>query len=220
MSISSQLVLPSPTKIGLVFAFSLSLGAMHVTAADLRAPTAPGTLAPSQVQVPAPTVATGNGAIVQPSAKGTLSTIVRPEIKLPVKDNNLIVAPASISVKQIEVGPNEFPSATNAQYKVGFECTIRVTPAQKDYSKFPRHTCFLDQPRTSSLNGLNIVRVDSWPSADGVTTKIVMIADKNSVKNPNPHRIRTAFQLMHETSASANKVVLNDFVYADGLLKK
>ena len=73
------------------------------------------------------------------------------------------------------------------------------------------------QPRTSALNGLPIYRVDYFPSVDGITTKIVMVADKNA-KNPNPGRIRTAFQLMHEKNETTRNTVLKDFVYADGLL--
>ena len=124
---------------------------------------------------------------------------------------------ASMTVKQIDIKPSEFPQITASQYKVAFECKIATSKPQTDYSKFPRYSCFLDQPRTSAMNGLPIYRVDYFPSADGITTKIVMVADKNA-KNPNPGRIRTAFQLMHEKNETTRNTVLKDFVYADGLL--
>lgn len=124
---------------------------------------------------------------------------------------------ASMTVKQIDIKPAEFPQITASQYKVAFECKIATQKPQTDYSKFPRYSCFLDQTRTSAMNGLPIYRVDYFPSADGITTKIVMVADKNA-KNPNPGRIRTAFQLMHEKNETTRNTVLKDFVYADGLL--
>ncbi len=124
---------------------------------------------------------------------------------------------ASMTVKQIDVKPGEFPQITASQYKVAFECKIATSKPQTDFSKFPRYSCFLDQPRTSAMNGLPIYRVDYFPSVDGITTKIVMVADKNA-KNPNPDRIRAAFQLMHEKNETTRNTVLKDFVYADGLL--
>ena len=124
---------------------------------------------------------------------------------------------ASMTVKQIDIKPAEFPQITASQYKVAFECKIATQKPQTDYSKFPRYSCFLDQTRTSAMNGLPIYRVDYFPSADGITTKIVMVADKNA-KNPNLGRIRTAFQLMHEKNETTRNTVLKDFVYADGLL--
>jgi hypothetical protein len=160
-----------------------------------------------------PLRAPGAGPLTSPL---TLNTDIR---AIP-KDQSALFASPSISVKQIEVKPTEFPPVGADQYKVGFECIIKVTPVQKDYSKYPRYTCFIDKPKTSAMNALEIVRVDSWPSADGITTKIVMIADKKSAKNPNPGRIRTAFQLMHEVTETNFKPVLKDFFYADGLLKK
>ncbi len=208
-------VLNNSSKLAVVIAFSYGLGTFSAYALELRAP-----VAPSHPPASAPTPIPAQQApkiqtiplITQPTAP--------PEIKLSPKDQGMLFAPPSIAVKQIEVKQNEFPPATNDQYKVGFECTLKVTPTQKDYSKYPRYTCFIDKPRTSTMNALEIVRVDSWPSADGITTKIVMIADKKSAKNPNPGRIRTAFQLLHEVSETNYKTALKDFVYADGLLKK
>lgn len=124
---------------------------------------------------------------------------------------------ASMTVKQIDIKPGEFPQITASQYKVAFECKISTSKPQTDYSKFPRYSCFLDQPHTSTLNGLPIYRVDYFPSADGITTKIVMVADKHA-RNPNPGRIKAAFQLMHEKNETTRNTVLKDFVYADGLL--
>ena len=204
MPTTTKLALHCTAKLGLGLAFGLTLTVGSATA-ELRAPIAAQPAAA--------------GAQLAPNS-APIPSLTRPEIKLPNKDSGILFAAPSITVKQIDVKPKEFPPVSATQYKVGFECSIRVTPAQKDYSKFPRHTCFIDQPRTAVLNGLTIVRVDSWPSADGVTSKIVMIADKNSVKNPNPYRIRTAFQLLYETTEKDSKPVLKDFVYADGLLKK
>jgi hypothetical protein len=215
MLMIAKSVLNSSLKLALAIALSFSLGTVSAYALELRPPSAPPA-APATTPTPttaqqAPKIQT-IPSITQPTAP--------PEIKPSPKDQGMLFAPPSIAVKQIEVKQNEFPPATNDQYKVGFECTLKVTPTQKDYSKYPRYTCFIDKPRTSTMNALEIVRVDSWPSADGITTKIVMIADKKSAKNPNPGRIRTAFQLMHEVSETNYKPVLKDFVYADGLLKK
>ena len=195
-----------------LFAASAALTHPNVSAVELRAPQLPQAQPPQPNSTPA----------LQPSRMPASTPVLVPntEAALGKKDQGLLFASPSINVKQIEVKASEFPIATAEQYKVGFECTISALPSQKDYSKYPRHTCFIDQPRTTTLNSLNIARVDSWPSADGITTKIIMIADKKSAKNPNPYRIRTAFQLLHETSPTVSKPVLKDFAYADGLLKK
>ena len=124
---------------------------------------------------------------------------------------------ATLAVKQIEVKPGEFPPFTGNQIKVAFECRIGAAPAQTDYSKFPRYTCFLDQKRTADLNQLPIRRVDYFPSGDGITTKVTVVADRTAV-NARPGRIRAAFQLMHEPHAGAGQPVLKDFVFADGLI--
>lgn len=148
--------------------------------------------------------------------------IVAPQqLKVPASGDKPVlrqVSTATMTVKQIEAKLTEFPQITANQYKVAFECRITATPAQTDHSKFPRYSCALDQTRTSTLNGLPIYRVDNFPAADGVLTRIVMVADK-SAKNPNPGRIRTAFQLIYEKSASASEPVQKDFSYVDALLK-
>ncbi len=158
--------------------------------------------------------------VAAPQLSNSAPGAIQPTINESLKNHGVLFAAPSITVKQIEVKPTEFPPVAANQYKVGFECTIKVIPPPKNHSEYPRYTCFIDQPRTTTLNALTIDRVDGWPSADGVTSKIVMLANKQSEKNPKPGRIRTAFQLMHETSPTVSKPVLKDFVYADGLLKK
>ena len=100
-------------------------------------------------------------------------------------------ATATLAVKQVETKPGEFPPAAANQVKVAFECRIAATPAQTDYSKFPRFSCALDQKRTAEMSQLALYRVDYFPSADGVTAKVTVVADR-SAQNPKPGRIRAA----------------------------
>ena len=149
----------------------------------------------AQIQSPLSTQPTRDGLqLKSPTAAG--------RAQLSVPDS------ASMTVKQIGIKPGEFPQITASQYKVAFECRITTSKPQTNHSTFPRYSCFLDQPRTSALNRLPIYRVDYFPSVDGITTKIVMVADKNA-KNPNPGRIRTAFQLMHEKNETTRNTVRN-----------
>jgi hypothetical protein len=148
------------------------------------------------------------------------SIVATPQLKMPANSYKPIlqqVSTATMSVKQIEAKLGEFPQITTNQYKIAFECHIKATPTQTDHSRFPRYSCVLDQMRTSVLNNLPISRVDYFPSATGVLTRIVMVADKNA-KNPNPGRILTAFQLIHEKNETTREKMLKDFVYADGWL--
>ena len=177
-----------------------------------------------------PVLVIATSALLSLSVGQAIARVQSPLSSQPIRDGLQLKSPAtagrlqlavpdsaSMTVKQIDIKPGEFPQITASQYKVAFECKITTSKPQTDYSTFPRHSCFLDQPRTSAMNGLPIHRVDYFPSADGITTKIVMVADKNA-KNPNPDRIRTAFQLMHEKNNTTRNTVLKDFVYADGLL--
>lgn len=177
-----------------------------------------------------PLLVFATSALLSLSAGQAIARVQSPLSSQPIRDSLQLKSPAtagrlqltvpdsaSMTVKQIDIKPGEFPQITASQYKVAFECKIAPSKPQTDYSTFPRYSCFLDQPRTSAMNGLPIYRVDYFPSVDGITTKVVMVADKTS-KNPNPGRIRTAFQLMHEKNDTTRNTVLKDFVYADGLL--
>lgn len=140
----------------------------------------------------------------------------------PNPDRSTLTAPgsggsASIVVRQIQTTPTEFPPVMQNQYKVGFECSIKNPNSQAGNVKYPRYRCFLDQTRTATLNAMGIHRVDNFPSIDGITTKIIVVANK-SAQNPMPGRIRSAFQLYLEKSEADSAPVLKDFVYADGLL--
>lgn len=126
-------------------------------------------------------------------------------------------ATATLAVKQVETKPGEFPPAAANQVKVAFECRIAATPAQTDYSKFPRFSCALDQKRTAEMSQLALYRVDYFPSADGVTAKVTVVADR-SAQNPKPGRIRAAFQLMLEKSAGSGEPVYKDYIFADGVI--
>ncbi|MEQ1519600.1 MAG: hypothetical protein ABL931_24260 [Usitatibacteraceae bacterium] len=181
---------------------------------------------PSRINLRAATRAFTLGVLLATSAFAQVrSTLPAP----PIRDSSLLKAPSanervqvglaegvSMSVKQIETTVGEFPQMTANQYKLAFECRIAPSKPQTDFSKFPRYSCFLDQPRTRAVSDLSIRRVDYFPSVDGIATKIVMVVD-NSGRKPNPERIRTAFQLIHEKNEVTRSAVLKDFVYVDGL---
>ena len=122
---------------------------------------------------------------------------------------------STIVVKQLVVKSNEFPALISGQMKVAFECTIFNVPVQTDFGIFPRYRCDLDKPRTVDINKLTIQRVDQFPSVDGITTKIVVVAHHSSTNAPSPSRLRAAFQLYRDQSASTTVAVLKDFLYAD-----
>jgi len=122
---------------------------------------------------------------------------------------------ATIEVKPLVVKANEFPPVIAGQMKVAFECTILHTPPQARFDVFPRYRCDLDKPRTVEINPLTIQRVEQFPSVDGITTKVVVIAHRSSKDGANPTRLRAAFQLYRDQSASNSVALLNDFLYAD-----
>jgi len=140
------------------------------------------------------------------------STLLTPSLKKSSKQ-------PAIEVRSLVLKPGEFPPASPAQYKVAFECTIRNIPPQTDFDLFPRYRCDLDKVRTVEVNRLPIYRIDIFPSADGITTKIVLIANKNAKDMTLPNHIRAALQLYRDQSAKEGVSVLKDFFYADGLLE-
>lgn len=123
-----------------------------------------------------------------------------------------------IVVKPVAVRADEFPPAAPGQFKVGFECTIRLAVPQTDSRRFPRYRCDLDREQTARLNRLPLARVGVYPSADGITTKIVVIVEKSAQTTlERPARLHAAFQLYRDTSDKQTAAVLADYVYADGL---
>ncbi len=123
----------------------------------------------------------------------------------------------TIEVRPLAVKANEFPPAISNQMKVAFECTIRNAPPQIDFSTFPRHRCDLDKLRTLELNKLTIQRIDQFPSADGITIKIVVIARNPLKDEPSPTRFHAAFQLYLDQPAGNSVAVLKEFLYADAM---
>ena len=123
----------------------------------------------------------------------------------------------TIEVKPLVVKANEFPAVILGQMKVAFECTILHTPPQTRFDVFPRYRCDLDKPRTVEINPLTIQRVDQFPSVDGITTKVVVIAHKPSKDAATPPRLRAAFQLYRDQSAGNSVALLKDFLYADAM---
>ncbi len=125
---------------------------------------------------------------------------------------------ATIGIKRLAVKPNEFPPIGPDQYKVAFECTIRGAPQQTDFNVFPRYRCDLEKARTVEINKLTIQRVDQFPSIDGITTKIVVIAKKITSSQPGPNQIHAAFQLYRDQSAESSSAMLKDFLIVDATL--
>ncbi len=124
---------------------------------------------------------------------------------------------ASISVAQAPARPAEFPPATAGQVKVAFECRIGLAKPQVDFSRFPRVRCEIDRARTVQLNGLRLARADSFFSGDGMTTKTVLVYEKNALV-ALPAKIRAAFQLYQDSSAVDSRSLLADVVYADAVI--
>ncbi len=125
---------------------------------------------------------------------------------------------ATIVIKTLAVKPNEFPPIGPDQFKVAFECTIRGASQQTDFNVFPRYRCDLDKARTVELNKFTIQRVDQFPSIDGITTKIVVIAKKATSSQPGPNQLHVAFQLYRDQSAESSAAMLKDFLMADATL--
>lgn len=123
----------------------------------------------------------------------------------------------AIEVTPLAVKANEFPSAVSGQMKVAFECTIVNVPPQSEFDVFPRYRCDLDKPRTVEINKLTIQRVDQFPSVDGITTKIVVVAHHSSKDTPRPARLHAAFQLYRDQSAGNSVGMLKEFLYVDAM---
>ena len=118
---------------------------------------------------------------------------------------------STIEVRALVVKLNEFPPVISGQIKVAFECTILHAPPQTDFDVFPRYRCDLDKPRTVEMNRLTIQRVDQFPSVDGITTKIVIVAHNSSKDTAIPSRLRAAFQLYRDQSVSNSVAMLKEF---------
>ncbi len=175
-------------------------------AGHAQLPNAPAALkptAPTSSLLPRPESL--SAAPTSPAASAS-SSLAPPTVSTPKTKQ------ASIDIKILSVKPNEFPPINPDQYKVAFECTIRGVPLQTDFNVFPRFRCDLDKARTGETNKLTIQRVDQFPSIDGITTKIVVIAKKMSLGNAGPTQFHAAFQLYRDQSAESSAAILKDFL--------
>ena len=169
---------------------------------------------PAALKPPAP----ASSLLPRPALPSTSPTASTSSALAPPTISALKTRPAAIDIKTLAVKPNEFPPIGTDQYKVAFECTIRGVPHQTDFSVYPRYRCDLDKPRTGELNKLTILRVDQFPSIDGITTKIVVIAKKTALGQPSPTQFHAAFQLYRDKSADSGAAMFKDFILADALL--
>lgn len=124
---------------------------------------------------------------------------------------------ASINVSQAPARPGEFPAAAGSQGKVAFECRIGLARPQMDFSRFPRLRCDIDRARTVALNRLTLARADSFFSGDGMTTRTVLLYEQAAPGTPSL-KIRAAFQLYLDRSATDSRALLAEVVYADAAI--